>query len=172
MVTSHPTLSQLKEYIFQGFQEKITYLPNDIRPYFVSRDELPIESGVIFKGKQIQVHESMQNEILSQLHVLNQGIERIRKLARGSVYWLNINKQIETLSKMCEIGQNHHTANDKEPLIAHEIPFKKRQFIATDLFYLKGKCYLLIVGRYIEFPLVDEMPESVTSKRVTGKIKF
>ena len=167
-----PTLNQLREYIFQGFPEKITDLPSEIRPYFAFRDELAIESGVIFKGKQVLIPESMQNEILSQLHVAHQGIEKTRKLARESVYWLNINKQIETLCKMCETCQKYQTANEKEPLITHEVPSKKWQFIATDLFYLKGKCYLLIVDRYTKFPLVDEMSEPVTSKKVTDKIKF
>ena len=167
-----PILSQLREYIFQGFPEKVSDLPTEIRPYFAFRDELAIESGVIFKGKQVLIPETMQNEILKQLHVAHQGIEKTRKLARESVYWLNISKHIETMCKTCETCQKYQNANQKEPLIAHEVPSKKWQFIATDLFYLKGKCYLIIVDRYSKYPLVDEISEPVTSKKVTDKIKF
>ena len=66
--SSDPILSQIKEIIFQGWPEKITDLSPDIRPYFAFRDELAVEAGVIFKGKQVLIPETMQVNILKQLH--------------------------------------------------------------------------------------------------------
>jgi transposase InsO family protein len=118
------------------------------------------------------IPEIMQKDILSQLHTAHQGIEKTRHLARQSVYWLGINKHIESMCKTCQTCQKYQPANQKEPIIAHEIPSQKWQFISTDLFYLKGKTYLIIVDRFSKYPLVDEITEPVTSNKVTQKIKF
>ena len=170
--SSDPILCQIKEFIFQGWPEKITDLPTDVRSYFAFRDELAMEAGVIFKGKQVLIPETMHDDILKKLHEAHQGIEKTRKLARESVYWLNINKDIETMCKTCETCQKYQCANRKEPIIAHEIPSRKWQYLATDLFFINRKCYLITVDRYSKYPLVDEMSEPVTSKKVTDKIKF
>ena len=95
-------LNSLKEIIYQGWPENIRDLRTDLRPYWSFRDELAVESGVIFKGRQILIPESMQQEILKQLHEGHQGIEKSRQLSRESVYWININKEIKQLCKTCD----------------------------------------------------------------------
>ena len=47
-----PMLSALSEVIFQGWPEKMRDLPRELRSFWSYRDELGIEDGVIFKGKQ------------------------------------------------------------------------------------------------------------------------
>ena len=82
-----PMLSALSEVIFQGWPEKMRDLPRELRSFWSYRDELGIEDGVIFKGKQVLIPECMRPDILRQLHQGHQGIEKTRMLARESVYW-------------------------------------------------------------------------------------
>ena len=165
-------LNSLKEIIYQGWPENIRDLPTDLRPYWSFRDELAVESGVMFKGRQILIPESMQQDILQQLHEGHQGIEKTRQLSRESVYWVNINKEIEQMCKTCDTCQQMNVAQVLEPLIPHTIPVKPWQYIASDLFEINNRQFLLTVDRFSKFPLVDEIHAPVTSQAITDKIEM
>ena len=66
--THDPLLNELQRIVHAGWPDTIKELPTDIRPYWSFRDELAMESGVLFKGRQILIPQSMQKEILQQLH--------------------------------------------------------------------------------------------------------
>lgn len=76
--TNDPTLNALKELIHQGWPDNIKDLPKQLRAYWSFRDELAIEAGVIFKGRQVLIPDSMTDSILKQLYVGHQGIEKTR----------------------------------------------------------------------------------------------
>lgn len=78
-----PGLSMLKTIIRQGRPKRIKDLPKDLRAYWSFRDELTLESGVIFKGKQVLIPDSMTESIITQLHMSNQGIEKTRLLDKN-----------------------------------------------------------------------------------------
>jgi hypothetical protein len=90
-------LNALKEIVHTGWPDSIKDLPSDLRAYWSFREQLAVESGVLFKGRQVLIPISMQEDILHKLHQGYQGIEKTRKLACDTVYWVNINKHIESL---------------------------------------------------------------------------
>ena len=53
----------------------------------------------------------------------------------------------------------------------HTLPTRPCQYIASDLFEIDGKQYLLTVDRYTKYPLVDYMPNPVSSHAVTETMK-
>ena len=169
--TQDPLLNELQSIVHTGWPDTIKELPTDIRPYWSFRDELAMESGVLFKGRQILIPQSMQKEILQQLHQGHQGVEKTRRLARDTVYWVNINRDIEVICKSCHACQENQVINTKEPLMPHTPPTRPWQYIASDLFEINGKQYLLTVDRYSKYPLVDYMPNPVSSHAVTEKMK-
>lgn len=132
------------------------------------QDELAIESGVIFKGIQVLIPDSMTDAILKQLHTGHQGIEKTCCLARESVYWTKMNDDIERVCRSCHVVVDHQDANLKEPLNSHNIPSKPRQCLASDLFEINGHQYLL---QYSKYPVVDEMSMPVSSQAVTQKMQ-
>ena len=86
-------------------------------------------------------------------------------------YWPNINKHIEKVCKDCSLCQEYQKHNKPEPIIPYEIPTKPWQYIATDLFEVCGKHFLLTSDKYTKFPLVDEMITPITSENVANQIK-
>ena len=64
-LTRDPSMSELKEFIVQGWPSNIKELPAHLLPYWSFRDELAIEAGIIFKGRQILIPESMRADILA-----------------------------------------------------------------------------------------------------------
>ena len=84
-----PVLSALAEVVYQGWPERMSDLPTDLRSYWSYHDTIGIDNGILFKGKQVVVPEMMQEDILRQLHRGHLGVEKTRMLARDSVYWTN-----------------------------------------------------------------------------------
>ena len=138
--TQDPLLNELQTIVHTGWPDAIKELPTDIRPYWSFRDELAMESGVLFKGWQILIPQSMKKESLQQLH---QGVEKTRRLARDTVCWVNINRDTEVTCKSCDACQVDQVINTKEPLMPHTLPTRPWQYIASDLFEIDGKQYLL-----------------------------
>jgi len=163
------SLTAVKQFITTGWPNKIYDLPQALRPYWSFRDELTVEDGIILKGKQVVIPEDLRTDIMSQLHSGHQGIEKTRLLARSTVYWPNINKDIETLTKMCDTCQEHQHRNRKEPLIPHEVPSGPWITIGTDLFEIQNKQYLLIADYFTKFPIVIEL-KCTTSHTITTEM--
>ena len=74
-------LNALAEVIFQGWPEKMRDLLRALRSFWSYRDELGIEDGILFKGKQLLTPESMRGDILKQLHQGHQGTDEKNKNA-------------------------------------------------------------------------------------------
>ena len=170
--TSHDSvLNALKEYVYNGWPDNTKELPTELRVYWPYRDELAIEGGILFKGKQILIPQILRENILKQLHQSHTGNEKTRQLARESCYWPNINKDIERMCKRCELCQEYQHENKREPMISYPIPSRKWQMIATDLFEISGRQFLIICDKFSKFPLVDEIPSPTSSEAVANKLR-
>ena len=82
----------------------------------------------------------------------------------------NVQKQI-SINSIEDLKQENQVINTKEPLMPHTLPTRPWQYIVSDLFEINGKQYLLTVDRYSKYPLVDYMPNPVSSHAVTEKMK-
>lgn len=81
----------------------------------------------------------LQADILNQLNTGHMGIEKTRPVARDSVYYPNINRDIEHRVKSCSICQEVQPSQKKEPLEPHEIPSTPWTNLATDLFTIENE---------------------------------
>ncbi len=158
--TKSPTLRALSAVITNGWPDYIKDLPKDVRPYWSCRDELGMSNGVIFKGSQVVVPETLRNDMLNQLHIGHMGIEKTRRLARHTIYWPGINRDIEVLVKSCTPCQEHQPSNQKEPLEPHDIPSTPWTKLATDLFSVKGDDYILITDYHSKYPILHKLPNT------------
>ena len=165
-----PVLNALKEVIYTGWPDNMKELPSDLRTYLSRR---------VSRGSRCHLQRTpdlgttvpgMQKDILKQLHSGHQGVEKTRRLARESIYWVKINSDIENTCKSCESCQEQQDANRREPLLPHRLPSRPWQHIATDLFQIYDRHYLLTVDRYSKYPLVDEITVPITSRAVADKL--
>lgn len=168
--TKDHVLHKLAECIFIGWPEDIKYIPNELRNFWTYRDELAVEDGIIFKGRQVIIPETMQDDILSQLHSGHQGIEKTRALSRESVYWPGLYKNIENLCNNCELCQEALPRQTREPLINHERPNMPWIKLGTDLFEIRGEHFIIISDYYSRFPIVRKL-SSGTSEDVIEVVK-
>ena len=152
-----PTMKLLSRTIQDGWPDEIRQVPNSLRTFWSYRDELGIVNGIIFKGRQVVVPESLREDILEQLHTSHMGIERTRRLARDTVYWPGISKDIEKIVKTCQACQENQDQQHKEPLEPHDVPPTPWTKLAADLFHLDGTDFLLITDYHSKFPVIRKM---------------
>ena len=149
--TDNATLHQLTSMIVKGWPDTLQEVPPAIRCCWSFRDELSIEDGLILKGQRLLIPNSVREDILEQLHYGHQGIEKTRLRARESVFWPNINKDIEQRTRSCPICQEHQPAQSHETLLPHEVPNRPWEAIGTDLFHVCGNEYPLVADYYSKF---------------------
>ena len=152
-----PELSALKEVVYNGWPTTVRELPSLIRPYWTFCEELSIEDSLIFKGHRIVVQQVLQGEILSKLHTSHQGIEKTKLRARSSVFWRNLNIDIEEMTKSCTICQELQPKQASEPLIQIEVTPRPWHTVGTDIFYLDDDEFLLIADYYTKYPFVRKI---------------
>ena len=162
------TLSALKDMIVKSWPSKIRDLPKHLWPYWPFRDELSVEDGLILKGERVVIPTTVQDYILDKLHEGHQGVEKTKLRAKDTVYWVDIDKDIEARTKSCATCQEYRRSHQKETLIPHEIPTRPWQLLGTDLFFFDGDNYLIIADYYSKNFFIRKMPAHTTSQAVVN----
>ena len=151
------TLLLLRSIITQGWPDTRSDYPVYLYAFWNYRDELTVADGVILKGTRILIPKSLQPDVLQQLHYAHQGAEQCKLRAKGSVFWVNINRDIEEMVKSCAPCQQNQKLNLKEPLMPHDIPQKPWHTLGCDIFFWDNSPYLLLSDYYSKFPLVRKL---------------
>ena len=109
------------------------------------------------------------------LHTGHIGIEKTTIRARETLYWPNINGEIEDMIKSCSTCQEHPNQQSAEPMIPHDIPATPWQKVATDLFSLWKKDYIIVAdytSKFFDLSQLDDTNASTIvmhTKRIFSK---
>ena len=93
-------LSRIVTFVQTGWPSQP--VSDDVRPYFVHRDELSVQDGVLLWGLRVIVPSSLRTQVLELIHESHPGATRGKQLARGYVWWPNIDADIEHAVQSCE----------------------------------------------------------------------
>ena len=100
------------------------------------------------------------------------GIEKAKLLACKSVYWVNINNDVENHVKNCSMCLEFQLTQPKEKTIHHGIPLRLWEVIGVDVFQHDYKNYLCIVDYHSKFPVIKRMEELSAESYCSSKIIF
>ena len=139
-----PILSKVRTKIQQGDRT-----PDDnpqIQPYVKRIDELSTQDGCLMWGTRIVIPQAGQEQVLTLLHEGHPGILRMKRIARGMVWWPNIDAEIETKVKDCESCQLVQKSPTTAPLHPWEWPNRPWSRIHIDhAGPFMGKIFLVLV---------------------------
>lgn len=79
-------------------------------------------------------------------------------------------KEIEDKIQNCDTCKSFQNNNRKEPMACKEIADSPWQYLATDIFYLCGKQYILVVDSYSKYVEIQEL-ENLSAKNTIDSIK-
>ena len=162
------TLIALKNVIIKGWPSMRNDCPHNLRKFWMFRDELSILDGLVLKGIRMVVPVQCQAEVLEKLHEGHFGIDHTKLRAKDTVYWPEINADIETLIKSCELCQEHGRRNNKDLVLARELPMVPWTLIEMDVFRHNDHSYLLLVDVTSRFPVVRNLTRETTKAIVTS----
>ncbi|XP_011859117.1 PREDICTED: uncharacterized protein K02A2.6-like [Vollenhovia emeryi] len=69
--------------------------------YTVNLHEFTLQNNVIFRGHRVVIPRILQKKILQELHTGHFGVVRMKHLARGYIWWYQIDRDIENLVANC-----------------------------------------------------------------------
>ena len=73
-------------------------------------------------GNRVIVPPQGQAQVIAKLHEAHPGISRMKVLARGYVWWPNMDRELEDAVKKCQQCQLHQKAPAEAPLHPWEWP--------------------------------------------------
>ncbi len=163
-------LQKLKRTIQQGWPKYRRDVHPSIRQYWQLQDELHVIDGMIFRGECIVIPRSLRGDLLERIHQSHLGMDKCKARARMSLYWPGMSRDIEEQCAKCTTCAKYQKSNQKEPLMAHEIPDQPWLKIGADIFTFGGIDYLLMVDYFSKYPEVCRL-EAKTAESVVSHFK-
>ena len=151
---SDVTLSQLRELVRSGCPKDVTKLPPNLRRYLSIIADVHEVDGVLLHEGQVIIPTALQPQMLAWVHEGHQGREKSKTLARSSMFWFGMAKDIDSYVEKCAVCISHRNQQSREPLLPHPVPDRPWQRLGADIFTLFGKDYLLVVDYYSKYPEV------------------
>ncbi|XP_063448166.1 uncharacterized protein K02A2.6-like [Mytilus trossulus] len=167
---SDPQFDILKSVILEGWPQCRSECPAQILEFWNHRDELSVNSGIIFKGHKIVIPTSLRALMLDKIHTGHIGVEKCIRRARDVLFWPKMSLHISDMVLKCSVCLERRNSNVKEPSEPHKIPQYPWQVVATDLFYWNNADYIVIVDYYSLYLEVHKL-YGTTSTTVINKLK-
>ncbi len=152
------SLSLLYSTIQRGWPDRRQQANKTILPYWPYRDELSINNGLIYKGHQIVVPLSLQNELLTKIHNNHFGTAANTRMAKEVLFWPGMSGAIHDMCSSCPKCAKYQCTAPKEPMKSLPIPTLPWQIVSQDLFEYNQKPYLVTVCHYSDWIEVDPLP--------------
>ena len=124
-----PVLSKALSYTLKGW---LSQVPKVLQPYYTKLAELSVEEGCLLWGRRLIITQRLQEVISQELHREHMGIARMKALARSHVWWMGIDKDLESLAKSCpecaavkQAPPQHHLSAPLHPWIWPSWPWQR-----------------------------------------------
>ena len=97
---------QLKSYCLTGWP-RLSDIVGSLKPFVPVKDELSVSKGLLHRGNQLVIPQSMRSEILTKIYSGHQEIIKCWQRAMQSLWWPAINKDISEMISKCLVCCNY-----------------------------------------------------------------
>ena len=157
---SDPVMKELEDVILEGWHWSSKHrVPEMLRPYWLVRDELHSQDGFIYRGGRLLVPGTLRKEYLRRIHQGHLGTQKCLDRARQTVYWPGISTEVKEMVARCPTCQRFANAQQREPLIPHEVPELPWNKVGMDILEFQSKSFLVVVDFYSHFPELRQLQQ-------------
>ena len=160
---SEPDMQHLIAVIKEGWPDHRNSCPSSVKPFWNYGDELSVMQGLVFKGERIVIPMALRKDMVKRVHIGHMGMVKCKNRAKEVMFWPSMNSHIEDIVSNCPACIEHQRSNPNEPMIAHELPDRPLQHVATDLFMLGDEQYLIVVDYYSRYFELERMSTTTSS---------
>ena len=134
---------------------------DDLRPFSQRKEELSIHDCCIRLGCRVVIPKVGREKVLNQLHESHPGIVRMKSLARSTVWWPGIDKDIEKKVKSCQQCQYNQKSLAAVPMHPWEWPKRPWSRIHVDhAGPFQNKIFLIVMDVYSKWLQVIVVPST------------
>lgn len=160
----------LYEVIRDGWPRVPEQVSERIRIFFRYRISLDVQDGCVFFGDRLFIPSELRCRVLVSLHKGHIGIVKCKQLARRTVWWPNVDSDIESYVSSCEACQRMSNSRSQVGLFPWPKTFAPFERIHIDHFFLCDRVFLIIVDDFSNWIDV-KLNKSVSSKCVIQSLK-
>ncbi|XP_032796135.2 uncharacterized protein K02A2.6-like [Daphnia magna] len=149
-----------------GFSARRDRTAPSVRQYWTIRQELSVDDGLVLFGKRIVIPQRSRRDILAKLHVAHQGIVRMKRRARQTIYWPGLNNDIISMVERCQACQERLPSQQREPLLRDVLPERVFEEVTADLFE-SGRLHVLVyTDRLSGWPVIHRWHHAPTAREL------
>ena len=161
-----PILSQVMRFVKEGWPHALS---EELKDFKKLENSLSTENGCLFYGIRVIIPSTLRNHILKLLHLGHFGMQRMKQLARSTVYWPRIDFDIEDLCRKCTSCGQFQNKPDKPSIHPWMMPEKPWSRLHLDhAINFLGRNWLVLVDAYSKYPCI--YPTTSTSSKSTTAI--
>ena len=161
-----PILAQVMRFVKEGWPHAFS---EELKDFKKLENSLSTENGCVFYGLRVIIPSTLRNHILKLLHLGHFGMQRMKQLARSTVYWPRIDFDIENLCRKCTSCGQFQNKPDKPSIHPWMMPEKPWSRLHLDhAINFLGRNWLVLVDAYSKYPCIH--PTTSTSSKSTTAI--
>ena len=161
-----PILAQVMRFVKEGWPHAFS---EELKDFKKLENSLSTENGCVFYGLRVIIPSTLRNHILKLLHLGHFGMQRMKQLARSTVYWPRIDFDIENLCRKCTSRGQFQNKPDKPSIHPWMMPEKPWSRLHLDhAINFLGRNWLVLVDAYSKYPCIH--PTTSTSSKSTTAI--
>lgn len=148
-------LQLVKKYINKSWPKKLC---KSMKEFEKIKYQLSETRRFVMRGEQIYIPEASRKDILKKLHEDHIGTVRMKILTRSNFFWINMNAQIEEITKECDTCMSIGLPIRK--LFYHFWKQARESFdrVHIDLCGpIAGEMYIVIYDAYTCYPFVERI---------------
>ena len=147
-----PILSQLMRFVKEGWPHAFS---EELKDFKKLENSLSTKNGCVFYGLRVIIPSTLRNHILKLLHLGHFSMQRMKQLARSTVYWPRIDFDIEDLCRKCTSCGQFQNKPDKPSIHPWMMPEKPWSRLHLDhAINFLGRNWLVLVDAYSKYPCI------------------
>ncbi|XP_039763948.1 uncharacterized protein K02A2.6-like [Pararge aegeria] len=162
-------LKTVMKYMDKGWPKKIKC--KSILPYFQCKTDLEVVDGCLLRGHRIVIPDTYRERMLKELHSSHLGIIKTKNVARGKMWWPQIDLHIERWVNSCQTCAAVRSAPASAPPAPWPRPPGPWHRLHIDYMSIGQSVYLIVIDAYSKWLECVYMDRGTSTNALIFKLK-